>query len=183
MDWANPKANRLPLLGTLLVKGYCIQSPLLIDFEFSPLGFYNPDRGENIVKRTGCGFFDPRRNLRLSGWDSSAEHSSHSQVGWPLSLRRHRCQAGHWSWQTSGRKNKIKVLLVLQSGLHPCFDIWLPLQLILYIILSMSMKLYVYGRKNWIKIKLQNSLQFLHTFISSEILSMQSMKPLIHQYK
>ena len=46
----------------------------------------------------------------------------------------------------------IKVLLVLQSGQHPCFDIWLPRQLILYIhvILSMAMKwhVHVYGTRS-----------------------------------
>ena len=42
-------------------------------------------------------------------------------------------------------RHKNKVLLLLQSGKHPCFDIWLPRQLILYIIQSMAMKLHVYG--------------------------------------
>ena len=43
---------------------------------------------------------------------------------------------------------RIKVLLVLRSGQHPCFDIRLPRELILCIILSMTMKLHVYGTRS-----------------------------------
>lgn len=48
-------------------------------------------------------------DLRLSGCDSSAVHSSHSQVGFPLSSIRHFCHVGHWSWQTSEWKNKWQI--------------------------------------------------------------------------